>query len=196
MEDRIELKNKINSDIIKVGSQKIEICNIIPTDIFVEISDICLQQFEKNGKDIKNIGLIKTIFDMLVAHCCTNLEIPCVESSKDKDGLKLIINTNREEIINFDNSCVAFDVLPKIRNYQYCLDLLLREIDISISYQTLLNFSNNLPNPGNLTETLKSSLSAIADYKEKDPKGFEQILTQVAIKDSTSNKGNKNKSKK
>ena len=55
------------------------------------------------------------------------------------------------------------------------------------TYNVLSSITSNLPSMDDMGKALETSLKSLADYGQKDPEGFKQIIKETVIKDVREN---------
>lgn len=178
--EKIDLYVKNMWEHIKINGSKINLKPFISTKDMIAITTLCLNQFDEYNKDMDQMPLIKTIFDMMVVHYCTNIRVKGVDVTRNGSKEDISISIDNDGLDIFDNSLAIYYIKPYIKNYNECFSLLLKTLEMRNVYQSLVGFSMNLPDEETMVTGLKTSLEAMQQVKEKDPETFDKIVKEVA----------------
>lgn len=193
---KLNINNKCENKVVKFLGNKIEVKPFISTKDMLGITSTALEQFETSFDKYKEMPLIKTIFDILVVHYCTNVKVDGV-SFEEKDKIeKIKLDLNAEKVENFENSGILQFIEPYIYNYNKCFDFLIKTLEMHNQYQSILAFGNVLPDSETLSNALKQSFEAMVEAKKKDPETFDKIVKEVSTQQIRENSLKEVKAKK
>lgn len=192
MENRIDLYSNGPWADVKIKGSKFHVKQIIGTTDMRAITNLCLNHFMDNGRDMAEMPIVKSIFDMMVVYYCSNIRVKGVNIEKENISLDI----TSEDVELFENSLALEHIKPYIKNYAECYKLLLKTLEMQNVYESLVGFGAMLPDADKMGETLKASFEALSEAKERDPESFAKIVKEVATKDIREEaKSKKSKSK-
>ena len=194
--EKIDLYVKNMWENIKINGTRVKLKPFIGTKDMVGIVSVCVNQFDLTERDVDQIPLIKTIFDMMVVYYCTNIRVKGIVVKKDGKKENISIDVSDDDVESFDNSQAILHIKPYIKNYNECFSLLLKTLEMRNVYQSLVGFSMNLPDEETMITGLKTSLEAMQQVKEKDPETFDKIVKEVATQNIREAAQKETKSKK
>lgn len=187
MENKISIEKKISHKIVKIRGQKVCIKPYISTKELVVISDICLQQFDSFGEDLENLGFIKTIFDMLAIHTCTNIKVNGVKTDSSKQDFGIQIDLKSREIEDFEEKLLIYDIKPYILNYEECYNSVLKSFELKNILNAFSVLSRNIPSMEEMGSGIKAAVESIRELKEKDPSTFNKVVKESIEKSAREN---------
>lgn len=164
--------------IVKIGKNKAEVKPYLSVSEAESICDICKQRYLDDG--IRSFAVIHNLFDMLVAHFCTNIAINGIKSTKTEDNLQVAVDLTSKEVEEFEEMGVISSIAPLISNYEVCYADVVETIKNESVSSAIREISSVFPNVDEITNTLKESLASFAELKEKDPVLLDQIMTEAA----------------
>jgi hypothetical protein len=173
--EKTEFRTK---SIVKIGKNKVEVKPYISVSEAESICDICKQRYLDDGH--RSFALIRNLFDMLVAHYCTNIAISGIKSTKTEDDLQVSVDLTSKEVDEFEEMGVISNIAPLISNYDECYADVVETIKNESVAGAIREISNAFPNVDDITKTLKESLASFAELKDKDPVLLNQIMTETA----------------
>lgn len=180
--ERIDLYVKNMWETIKVNGSKVILKPMISTSDMMGIAQLCVNQFETIGGEMSQLPLIKTIFDMMVVHYCSNIRVRGVVSDVRKRDEIISISVDKEEIEEFDNSLAILHIKPYIKNYDECFSLLLKILELHNVNSSIVRLGNALPDAETMGEDIKKALETVQEVKEKDPETFNKIVEESITK--------------
>lgn len=192
MENKIDLYTKGPWVDVKINGSKFHVKQIISTTDMRAITNLCLNHFMDNGRDMMEMPIVKSIFDMMVVYYCSNIRVKGVKVEKENISLDI----TSEDVELFENSLALEYIKPHIKNYAECYKLLLKTLEMQNVYESLVGFGSMLPDADKMGETLKASLEALVEAKKSDPESFDKIVKEVSTKNIREEaKGKRSKSK-
>lgn len=192
MENKIDLYTKGPWIDVKINGSKFHVKQIISTTDMRAITNLCLNHFMDNGRDMMEMPIVKSIFDMMAVYYCSNIRVKGVNVEKENISLDI----TSEDVELFENSLALEYIKPYIKNYAECYKLLLKTLEMQNVYESLVGFGSMLPDADKMGETLKASLEALVEAKKSDPESFDKIVKEVSTKNIREEaKGKKSKSK-
>ena len=180
--ERIDLYVKNMWETIKVNGSKVTFKPMISTSDMMGIAQLCVNQFDANGGEMSQLPLIKTIFDMMVVHYCTNIRVRGVVCDVRKKDEIISISATKDEIEEFDNSLAILHIKPYIKNYDECFSLLLKILELHNVNSSIVYLGNVLPDAETMGNDIKNALESLQEAKDKDPETFDKIVKEVATK--------------
>ena len=184
MKKRTIYLEPISNKFVKFGKEKIEVKPYLSTEDIASMVLLCNRQYEF---DNDNFAMVRLIFDVLVIDKCTDVEIEGVESKKEDGKTNTSVNVDKNIIERFDNSRLIDAIKPLVVNYQDAWEQVVKSIELKNTYNVLSSITSNLPSMDDMGKALETSLKSLADYGQKDPEGFKQIIKETVTKDVREN---------
>lgn len=183
----------------KIYGKKVLIKPFLSVKECIGIEKLCIKQFEKEPFEL---GMIKCIYDMFVVSVCSNLDVRGVSTKTDKNVVSISLDLKNEDISDFEENFIAFEVLKYVRNYfeEYC-----NILEILKMFNTRKSFAilgESIPSPESLSGSMKDTIKILAEEQKKNPENlkkaaedFQESELLQELKKIKVQKGEKNDSK-
>lgn len=166
---KIDLTQKQEFITEKILGKKTQIKTVININDILSINDICQKQFIATGVDtFKVYPIIKGIFDLLVIHYNTNIEVDCIKNENIIDN---------ETVVFFANSNIINKISTHIENYSEAWALVQENLRLLNVCNSLKIISETFPT----TEAINNSVKDIADTIKNNKEIFNSVVENAEI---------------
>lgn len=170
--------NLMDNKIVKIGGNKIEVKPYILSTDMVEITNLCLEQFENNNEPFSALAWMKCFFDILVVYKCTNIKIDGIVEKENKNGKNISISLNSEITTQFEMSGIIEKVSPLIINYRDAYSQVMKVIETKNVYNAFNVLTRNLPSADEIQNALKNGVEEFNDVKKTYPDLVERVINE------------------